>query len=978
MGHRKGLSFWQKPAFNNALGIHGPNWVMPPIQFQGVTMRVFPLRASLFHLQRLVDGYLNSSFPLELSGWFRVFLPYVYLMVIDYGKMGSQVTNLGWFSQRELTFSIPLEWYRVEAGRLLFHDWTVVSPIIFVDNELSLSIGREVYGWPKILARLGQEGSDWMRDPLAPNKVVTVSTQVLDQVYAGQRYTERVFLEVENTLAESQVRFDGRSPLLPWVGIPNAIQSAAGLLGDGITVLWRELFQRNSPGFDPRLISTAQSYLGEALRTPLDPKLTLNSVNLKQFRSASHPRNACYKALVTSQMDVERIDRLGVLGDSQVLLGDSSGGYRLRFHRYPSLSLAETFGLEGEKTQIADRAVWTVKPVLPFWVGADLRYDPAHTVTWNAGSWHLARHHQTTPKGVVARSSEEQMRIRTTDGTVAQEISGPFDFPNATVRVLPLLARKDRLRQFCNLYLNEPLKGTGMRFKPWGEYVYLLVTTYEEMSSASNNAGWWAEEEVGYYLPVKRYQDGVLHSIALVPLFCYADSPIAATTGAEVSGLPMTRGVITSPENAWLKEAGPNAGTPQSLLTLHTRALPVLGQNQPDENHLLLEIIGNGDVVEYNDHTTQRFVMANWGRTLQEQSAKMKDAAPAESLESRAGLTLALEVLANKRPLHFITFKQFRDSDEPERACYQSLIELSTELYKIYDIQEIETKLFVRVHHYPTQPIVETLGLIEKTVDTKGETLVHNLEPVRPFWMKVSMRTRLGRNLCWRSNSTEWVMLDALEKGYFNRNTSGRRQVAWLDPDKALPHWQRLSVWAQAWCKEHKTGNLLDSDRAHAAVEVLSPQLIIHKVLSREWENWGNPLTYQLLTRLNPLFDKTLGKATAATAEETTAWESLEDLVAEAKRRTRQPECQTAVASAYADYHVNPTEDHAGKLRAALLKCWLKPAFCVRGDSMKEFRVRPNRSHYWPADETWYVGPPPATPSQPSQETPPSASSTKS
>ncbi|MFK8078278.1 MAG: acetoacetate decarboxylase family protein, partial [Granulosicoccus sp.] len=112
-------------------------------------MSVFPLRADLTQLQRFIDGYLNLDAD---NVRFEAFLPYVYLQVLDYGKMSIQAANMGWVSQVEVAFCVPLRWLVKKQGEWVFHDWAANCPFIFVDNELSMTTGREVYGWPKVLA----------------------------------------------------------------------------------------------------------------------------------------------------------------------------------------------------------------------------------------------------------------------------------------------------------------------------------------------------------------------------------------------------------------------------------------------------------------------------------------------------------------------------------------------------------------------------------------------------------------------------------------------------------------------------------------------------------------------------------------------------------------------------------------------------------------------------------------------------------
>ena len=53
----------------------------PPFEFDGVMMRVFPLRANMEQVQSFIDAYLNVA-PKEVAH-FQTFLPYVYLMIIN-------------------------------------------------------------------------------------------------------------------------------------------------------------------------------------------------------------------------------------------------------------------------------------------------------------------------------------------------------------------------------------------------------------------------------------------------------------------------------------------------------------------------------------------------------------------------------------------------------------------------------------------------------------------------------------------------------------------------------------------------------------------------------------------------------------------------------------------------------------------------------------------------------------------------------
>jgi hypothetical protein len=69
----------------------------PPFTFQGVTCRAFPLRANMARLTKFCDSYLNMDVPQDIV-YFRPALPYVYLMVLNYGGMAPssvQAQNFG-------------------------------------------------------------------------------------------------------------------------------------------------------------------------------------------------------------------------------------------------------------------------------------------------------------------------------------------------------------------------------------------------------------------------------------------------------------------------------------------------------------------------------------------------------------------------------------------------------------------------------------------------------------------------------------------------------------------------------------------------------------------------------------------------------------------------------------------------------------------------------------------------------------------
>ncbi|APR81137.1 Hypothetical protein A7982_06484 [Minicystis rosea] len=786
-------------------------------------------------------------------GYFRAYLPYVFLDLINYGRMSAVAENLGWLAQREIAFSVPLEWYKRQGDQYVFHDWAYLSPFIYVDSNLSMTTGREVYGWPKALIRIDRDESDWMKDPRAPGRLATISANVFPEVYAGKQEEARDFLHVERTVAPSpyQIPLDYARILGPWGNVPGMLQSGSALMRDWFELLTGVGVLRAHPGVGPDSLREMTRVLTQSYR-PYDPRPYFNTVNLKQFRSSDQPSSICYQALTNARMDITKWNGGGLLGDPQALLGDPSGGLRVYIHRYASEPVVETLGLEVEdEWHGRDTTVTSIAPVMPYWVDLDMRYGRAFTQAFRTkvSGWADA-----DGRAIPGGENNGPPPYNTSRGAASQQIGGPFDFPNTTLRVLPLLADRGPLQTFCDEYLNEPLAATGMRFEPWGTYVYLVIASNEGAISESNNIGYWAARGVTFYIPVKWYEtvDGKpsLRSLGLVPVFSYANSSTAANTGSEVSGIPTVQVAIESPASTWLDDAGPSDASERRLLRMVAEVLPVLGEGQKTENRDLVEV-RSGLVLPPSDRTSWRLVSEGWGRRLKDDLGRMRTIAAREHDEFRDARALALEVLANGAPINVLTMKQFRDGDDPDAACYQSLVQIRHRLRSVRDVREIESRLYVRIHDYASQPIARTLGLVPKRVCTEGSSAVFEIEPVRPFWINTSLREELGITVCRRAGTLTWQSDPdtTQERPYFQADPASPENgpAVGRELTDLVDAWvpQRLEPQSGEW-RSRSTSVRIPLDDARRAVEAIDPQMALQSLLSREWEHWGNPRWWQV------------------------------------------------------------------------------------------------------------------------------------
>ncbi len=818
-----------KPSFVDATGdaSAGSLPVRPPFLFTGVTSRVFPLKANMARLTQFCDSYVNMDVPPEIAHY-RPALPFVYMMVLDYGSMSSasmQAQNVGWVAQHELAFTVPLECWRMEAGKLVFKDWACVSPFIFVDDELSLTTGREIYGWPKVSGRVDAIRPMWDQHPMAGTRLFSFSTAVFPKVYSGESESERVLLQIdadpETNL--SQVPPDTANPWAPWTALAQATRSSLSLMGSALdmTLALRSRGYRTNRSKESLLAmgSKATDYLrhlgpawlqsnkpGQPTRSLTGggcPLLAFDNITIKQFRDAQEPQRACYKALVRSMMGIERINRSGLLGDSNLLRGDTSGGYTIRVHRYATQPIIESLGIEVARTENGDGEVpiSVLKPTFPFWTDVDLYYGAGEVIcsrTHVAGDdgedkddWvdeqaekankpepaqpaadtsaakaapSLTRDAATEPEPPVLPQPEHQEHsgYNTALGAATQPMVGPFHFPDVTLQVFPLLADRVKLEHFVEQYLNETMKGSGQKFYTMGSYAYLIVQCtgdqHGTMWSNANNIGWWAEREVSLCVPVKWYaadDKGSLRlvSVAMVAPFVYSSNGRAVITDREVNGRPAVKASITSPRDVWLGESGPDK--PRQYLRLDTEIFPALGYGLKAEERTLLQIDG-GDVAAWNDSVGWRLVAERWGPELVDDLMVKAEMCVRQSEHVEAAKALALEVLGHGAPINWLVLKQHRDAAEVDKACYQALVCTARSITRIYDIREIEDRVHVRVHRCAGHPLVQTLGLKVKSVDSGANGVVENLQPLRPFWMRISAKEDLGQIVAVRKDDATW------------------------------------------------------------------------------------------------------------------------------------------------------------------------------------------------------------------------------
>jgi hypothetical protein len=515
-------------------------------------------------------------------------------------------------------------------------------------------------------------------------------------------------------------------------------------------------------------------------------------ITLKQFHHPEEPHDACYQAIVGSDIALDSLNRIGMLGDENLLRGDPSGGFTIRISRYDAQPIVDKLGLEEVSEEEGKPPVSIFKPTFPFWADTDLYYgkgqvicsrpnlDPDGNIicpkrkpddpnrpraTWMHNPEMSDGEGRANSKGSLSKKSAQKVSscekdrdkaekdkgasipYNTVRGGATQPIAGPFTFPDITMQVYPLDATDSKLEEFLNKYLNDTLgeldDGWKMEFKPWGSQVYVIVSIYTDihgkMFSDNNNIGSWVEKEVAVSVPVKWYKNGKFVNWALVSPFLFGNTGRAVISDREINGRPMVKANIESCEDVWLTSRGPIAQ--RKLLKLDTEIYPGLYMGQKAENRTLIEIVEHSKKNGISDGNTK-----------------------SQTRKERKNSQEAAKEILKKLPLTInrVHMKQHRDAHNTKDLCYQALVKTSRIITKTHEFTPMKEEINIRIHKYPGRPIARLLGLEcpDEDVESCSNSVVETFRAVNPFWMRIHAREPLGEVVCYRLNDRPWVVFE--------------------------------------------------------------------------------------------------------------------------------------------------------------------------------------------------------------------------
>jgi hypothetical protein len=249
---------------------HGAASLAPPGEFSGVKIWAFAIDANAIAMQSLADALLNPAGNGAVK--YEAFLPIALLSFLDAARCTSLTDAVGWLPGRECAIWVPLVERRpghIFPARIVF--W---APYVFINYTIGMVTGREVWGWPKVLARIGVE-TDALSSP-----EFFCSTTIFRTLNAETKGEDTVLYRVVGKAPEPK-------PGSLWQTAADAVSGfAASLFGD----------------------------LPSELLGALQLQPALPCIALKQFRSAALPQQACFQAIVESPVALTSFTGAGLLG----------------------------------------------------------------------------------------------------------------------------------------------------------------------------------------------------------------------------------------------------------------------------------------------------------------------------------------------------------------------------------------------------------------------------------------------------------------------------------------------------------------------------------------------------------------------------------------------------------------------------------------------------------------------------------------
>ena len=706
-----------------------------------VSIMGFPLRADMARLRRFIDSYLNfidDRTPPPF--YFQPMAPYVLFELMHYPYLAVTTRNLVAYPQHEIAFTIPLECYAIEDGTMVFKQYALCSPFIYVDQEMSIVSGRDIFGLPKIA--LSFPDVHPQDDPRTSSQLALLKLRIATP--RGDRYIP--FIEVFRDPPRFVSMRDAPRDLLK--AFPDAM---SGYL-TSVANTWETMTRSPFAGYDP--VADTQSMMGRSRASvesflsglPVFPffhpareigrstadillgPLYSDIISLKQERDAEKRDCVSFQSIVRSTMYLDRLNDLGSLSSPGA--NDSHGGITIKLHKIATQPVIETLGLEvvdepiiTERKPQQEAQPTTLKPDYPYWLNVDLTYGLGTNLYWRG------RDTVWSPSLEPGSAAASPNRYLTFGGGASQEDPSHLISPRARffILTLPLADGGKQMESMCRDYLENDryafrlYRGQDRNLAP---FVWMII---RNLVNTGEGKGPDLERMVEFCALVEWFEKrndnsaGEVLGVALLPTFVFSDCQSAVFTESELLGRPTVLADIdhstadwTSPDVEWKMD---------NVLRVRTLVSTGLYSGGVPENRELVRITARPDLA----------------------ALPPEECPPSSVLE-----------------IPWISLKQVVDCRTPEGADYQALVMQVVDIQRPADLDVPSAPFSVRIYKYDSVPLVEKMGLL---VDHPGSDASTTIEVVRvrsAGIVEAAVHERGAINFGWRLGNSSWTFDDPM------------------------------------------------------------------------------------------------------------------------------------------------------------------------------------------------------------------------
>ena len=259
--------------------------IRPPGVFTGGGTMIYTASGKTASIQSFAESYFDAPTGGEVTA--HALGPIVMFVFFNVDRLSSPAEPQGWTPNHEFSLTVPLVLkFKNQPLKARLGLW---APYVIIDNARGMVTGRESWGWFK-----GYGSVDSPRNPAADGTASRVSTMIFETFSPDTRGTV-------SDLVTVKPKPGGREPALETIA--HAVDETGHLC--------REFIDLIAQGVEDLAV------FGDLVRHWRRHEIP--AFNLKQFRDTRDSSKACYQAITTSPLKINRIHGMSrVTGDLEI------------------------------------------------------------------------------------------------------------------------------------------------------------------------------------------------------------------------------------------------------------------------------------------------------------------------------------------------------------------------------------------------------------------------------------------------------------------------------------------------------------------------------------------------------------------------------------------------------------------------------------------------------------------------------------